>query len=149
MMIRSLPRLAALLLLLLSVSAQAEKLNTSLFSHQAAKGYDVVAYQSEQRAVKGSSQYRYIWQGASWLFASEAHLKAFMAEPQRYAPQFGGYCAYAVGAKNDLVDIDPEAFTVVAGKLYLNYSPEVQKLWLAHRDAYIQQGERNWPALSR
>ena len=122
-------------------------INTTLFGKLAVDGYDVVAYQTDHKAVKGKAEFRYSWQDANWQFASADHLAAFKADPQRYAPQYGGYCAYAVAAKNDKVDIDPEAFTVLGNKLYLNYSKEIQAQWDADRTHFIELGDRNWPAL--
>lgn len=136
-------------LLLIAPLAPAATLNTTTFGHLAVDGYDVVAYHTEHKAVKGLREFRQTWQGAIWQFASAAHQKQFAADPARYAPQYGGYCAYAVGAKNELVDIDPEAFTLVGDKLYLNYSKKVQTLWEADRTHYIEAGDRNWPALSK
>ncbi|NKF24033.1 YHS domain-containing (seleno)protein [Solimonas marina] len=125
-----------------------DAINTTLFGHLAADGYDVVAYQTDDRAIKGKSEFRYAWHGANWQFASAEHLATFKADPQRYAPQYGGYCAYAV-AKGDKVGIDPEAYSVVDGKLYLNYSKDIRGKWLERRDAYIEQADHNWPALSQ
>jgi len=142
--------IAAIGLLVATVagSAQAATINTTTFGHLADDGYDVVAYQTDHKAVKGSSSFRYDWNGATWQFASEEHRKAFIAMPEHYAPQYGGYCAFAV-AKNDLVDVDPEAFTVVDGKLYLNYSKKIQAQWEADRANFIQKADRNWPGLNK
>ncbi len=136
-------------LLLAAPLTQAATLNTTTFGNLAVDGYDVVAYHTEHKAVKGQREFRETWQGAVWQFASAAHQKQFAANPARYAPQYGGYCAYAVGAKNELVDVDPEAFTLVGDKLYLNYSKKVQALWEAERAHYIEAGDRNWPALNK
>jgi YHS domain-containing protein len=76
--------------------------------------------------VKGSAQFSYEWQGATWLFSSAENRDRFNAEPDRYAPQYGGFCAYAV-SKGRTASIDPEAWKIVDGKLYLNYSKGVQK----------------------
>lgn len=142
-------RSLAITLLMAAPLAQAAAINTSTFGNLAVDGYDVVAYHTEHKAVKGQREFRQNWQGAIWQFASAAHQKQFAADPARYAPQYGGYCAYAVGAKNELVDIDPEAFTLVGDKLYLNYSKKVRTLWEADRAHYIEAGDHNWPALSR
>ena len=137
-------------LLAASTSAHAGgPINTSLFGKLAVDGYDVVAYQTDHKAVKGKADFRYSWHDANWQFASAEHLAAFKADPQRYAPQYGGYCAYAVAAKNDKVDIDPQAFTVLGDKLYLNYSKDVQAKWNADRAALIEKADRNWPALNK
>src|SRR3546814_15591678 len=79
-----------------SIAAQAASpVNTTTFYHLAVDGYDVVAYQTDRKAIKGQSDFRTEWRGAKWQFASAEHLKQFRADPQRYAPQYGGYCAYA------------------------------------------------------
>ena len=122
--------------------------NTTLFGNKAVKGYDVVAYFTDGKAVPGAAAFSYEWEGARWLFASAAHRDLFEADPEKYAPQYGGYCAYAV-AKGDLVDIDPEAFTIVGGKLYLNYSLDVQKKWSLDIPGYVKKADAAWPGLSQ
>ena len=114
----------------------------------AIRGYDVVAYFQQSQAVKGSSQFSYQWQGATWLFASAENRDRFQADPERYAPQYGGYCAYAV-SKGRTASIDPEAWKIVDGKLYLNYSKGVQKKWEQDVPGNIVKADRNWPDLHR
>lgn len=109
-------------------------------------GYDPVAYFTEAEAVPGQSQYRLDWAGSTWQFASAEHRDRFAAEPQRYAPQYGGHCAYAAG-KGYIAGIDPEAWTVHNNRLYLNYSKGVRRQWLGERDALIESADQNWPAL--
>jgi YHS domain-containing protein len=138
---------ATLLLALWSLTALAlDPINTGLFGNTAIKGYDAVAYHTEHKPVKGSKDYRFEWMGAQWLFASQDHLDLFKADPQRYAPQYGGYCAYAV-SQNYTAGIDPDAFTVIGDKLYLNYDKDIQQKWEGSRDAYIRDADNNWPAL--
>lgn len=138
---------AALLSLFASV-ASAEKLNTSLFGNLAVKGYDVVAYFTDNKAVKGDKKLQIEWQGANWRFSSQANLEAFKANPEQYAPQYGGYCAYAV-SQGYTAGIDPEAFAVVDGKLYLNYSHSIAEKWQADRDNYILLADKNWPEVGQ
>ena len=88
-------------------------------------GYDVVAYFTDGRPLKGSPSFAHTWEQTTWHFASAAHRDAFAAEPENYALQFGGFCAYGV-SRGYAVDIDPHAWTIVAGRLYLNYSKSVQ-----------------------
>lgn len=109
-------------------------------------GHDAVAYHTQGRAVRGTARFEHVWNGARWRFASAANRDAFAAAPDRYAPQFGGYCAWAV-SRNYTADIDPDAFAVVDGKLYVNYSSLVQARWRLDRDANIVKGHRNWPGL--
>jgi hypothetical protein len=112
----------------------------------ALRGYDAVAYFAEGRAVRGLPQFETVWNGARWRFASTAHRDRFAASPAAYAPQFGGYCAWAVG-HNYTADGDPEAWKIVDGKLFLNYSKRVQRMWEQHIPEYIRQGNANWPSV--
>ena len=107
---------------------------------------DPVAYFTEGRHVPGDAEFEAEWNGATWSFASAAHRDAFLAEPARYAPQYGGYCAYAV-AHGNTVRIDPKAWSVVDGKLYLNYSRSIQEKWQAKRALFIVRADEIWPAL--
>jgi hypothetical protein len=114
----------------------------------ALSGYDAVAYFSEGRAVKGDRTFEHQWLGATWRFASAANRDTFAADPGRYAPQYGGYCAYAV-SQGYTADVDPEAFSVVNGRLYLNYSKSVKRKWDTDQAGYIGKGDANWPKLVR
>ncbi|MDP6344517.1 MAG: YHS domain-containing (seleno)protein [Alphaproteobacteria bacterium] len=109
-------------------------------------GFDPVAYFTMGKPVKGSGDFTAEWQGATWRFVSAANRDAFIAGPEKYAPQYGGYCAYAV-SQGYTASIEPEAWHLVNGKLYLNYSLEVWQTWLADRDAYIAAADRNWPGV--
>lgn len=114
----------------------------------ALKGYDAVAYFVEGKPVPGSAEFEHDWNGATWRFVSAANRDRFAEQPEAYAPQFGGYCAWAV-SRNYTADVDPEAFDVVNGKLYVNYSKLVQLRWKAGRAENIRRAERNWPKLSQ
>jgi len=139
--------LAAMFLAMLCLSATAsaeDAVNQS--DGLAIHGYDPVAYFTEGRALEGAAEFETQWQDATWRFASQANLDLFVADPEAYAPQYGGYCAYAM-AKGYLADIDPEAWTVYQDKLYLNYSKSVREQWNADRDRFIQQADANWPGI--
>jgi YHS domain-containing protein len=110
------------------------------------KGYDPVAYFTTGKPVKGSKDFEYQWMGATFRFSSKENLELFKKTPGKYAPQYGGYCAYAV-SQNYTAPVDPEAWDIVSGKLYLNYSKSVQKKWREKRDEYIAAADKNWPAL--
>lgn len=112
----------------------------------AIKGYDPVAYFTEKNPVKGDSEFDYEWSGAKWRFASEKHLELFKTDPEKYAPRYGGYCAYGV-ANNYLVKIEPEAWTVYEGRLYLNYSLKVREQWKEDIPGNIRKADTNWPNL--
>ena len=113
---------------------------------RAIAGYDPVAYFTAGKPVEGKSEFSAKWNGATWRFASAANRDLFMASPEKYAPKYGGYCAYAV-SQNYTAKIDPTAWSIVGNKLYLNYSHDVQKTWLANRDAYIAAADKNWPGV--
>lgn len=107
-------------------------------------GYDPVAYFTEKKPVKGVPEFRADYHGSTFQFVSVDHRDAFAADPAKYAPQYGGYCAYGV-AKGYKAKIDPEAFSVVHGTLYLNYSDAIRMRWLSDVPGYIQQADANWP----
>ena len=111
-----------------------------------AKGYDPVAYFTQGRPVKGSATHQVEWSGATWRFSSAASLEAFRANPARYAPQFGGYCAWAV-SQHYLAPGDPNFWKIVDGKLYLNANARAKQLWEADQAAAIARGQANWPAV--
>ena len=113
---------------------------------RAIAGYDPVAYFTAGKAVEGDGDFTATWKGANWRFASAANRDLFIADPEKYAPKYGGYCAYAV-AQNSTAKIDPTAWAIVDGKLYLNYSHDVQKTWTADRKAYIAAADKNWPGV--
>lgn len=121
-----------------------DAINTGWFNNTAIKGYDTVAYFTEKKPVKGSKKFQHTWQEATWHFSGEEHLALFKNNPEKYAPQYGGYCAYAV-AQGDLAGIDPSQFTVMNKKLYLNYNRDIQQKWLKKPVAYINQADQNWP----
>lgn len=115
-------------------------------SRIAIRGADPVAYFTESKAVPGSSDHRLIWNGAVWYFSSEANKNAFKADPLAYAPQYGGYCAKALSEGN-LASIDPRAWKIVDGKLYLNYSADVQAQWVQDIPGNIQKADDFWPSV--
>ena len=109
-------------------------------------GYDPVAYFTNGKPVPGTAQFEYTWSDVKWRFSSAANRDAFAKAPSMYAPQFGGYCAWAV-SRNYTADVDPAAFAVVNGKLYLNYSTLIQARWRLDRDGNIAKADANWPGL--
>lgn len=119
---------------------------TAFLSNLAVNGYDPVAYFAEGRPVAGSSAHETKYQGATWRFASAAHKAAFDADPAKYAPQYGGYCAWAV-SQGYTAKSDPEAWRIVGGKLYLNYDAGVLKTWELNVVGNIEAADANWPKL--
>lgn len=123
-----------------------EPINTGFFSDAAVDGYDVVAYFQDGQPVKGSKKFTAQWHDAEWRFASAQHRDAFVDDPEAFAPQYGGYCAWAV-AQGSTADIDPEAWKIIDGKLYLNYSKKIQTQWLEDVPGNIDKADANWPKL--
>jgi YHS domain-containing protein len=114
----------------------------------ALKGYDPVAYFAEGGPAAGNTAIRYQWRGATWLFSTEEHRKAFIAHPARYAPQFGGYCAFAV-SRGTTADGDPLQWAVVDDKLYVNTNAFAMQLWDKDRPGNIRAGNSNWPLIPK
>ena len=106
-------------------------------------GYDVVAYFTDGAPALGLSEYSFKWRGAEWRFASERHLTLFSENPEAYAPQYGGYCAWGV-LENQAVEIDPAAWTIVDGMLYLNYNLRIHARWEEDIEGNIEEGDTIW-----
>ena len=140
-------RLALALLGLSAFSQAAGSVYTGVFSNVAIRGYDPVAYFELGEAREGSSEHRLEWNGAEWHFISAEHRDRFAADPDAYAPQYGGYCAYAM-ADGKTVRINPEAFDIVDGRLYLNFSQRIQTRWQDDRAGFIDQADKNWAGLA-
>ena len=117
-------------------------------SSVAIKGYDPVGYFRQGKPVKGDPSVTEEWMGAKWQFSSAESRDLFKTNPAQFAPQFGGYCAWAV-SHGYTADTDPEAWKIVDGKLYLNYSKDIQKKWSQDIPKYIEDGNRNWPGLHK
>jgi len=112
----------------------------------AVRGYDTVAYFTLSKPVKGSQNFKSDWNGATWFFSSQEHKELFDADPVKFAPQYGGYCAYGI-ANDYVVKIDPAQWKIVDDKLYLNYDSNIQKRWLKNIDGYIVAADRKLEAL--
>ncbi len=140
----------------LKIAAAAGTLLFSSFSFAAATnigendlaidGYDPVAYFTKSKAVEGSAKYTATHEGAIYRFSSKKNRDMFNANTEKYAPQFGGYCAMGV-ALNKKLDIDPTAFHIDDGKLYLNLNKDVQKKWLTDVDGYVVSATRIWTGI--
>ena len=133
-------------LLVVSGAAFAGKVN--LENGIAIKGYDPVAYFTDQKPIKGVPEYAADYDGATYEFVSAAHRVLFVETPEKYVPQFGGFCAYGTAQGHKPV-IDPAAFTIVDGKLYLNYNSKVMTTWRQDIPGYIIKAERAWPKVSQ
>ena len=135
-----------LLFLLGSASVQAaDHIYTPYFNNKAVSGYDVIAYFEQAKPVEGSSKYQFKYQGADWYFSSQANLDKFKAAPVRYAPQYGGYCAWAMS--NDKEEPGNAPFwTVYNDKLYMNYDQHILDIWGDNKDAFIRKADAYWAA---
>jgi YHS domain-containing protein len=109
-------------------------------------GYDPVAYFTEGKPVAGDEHFSADFGGGKYLFSTDANGDAFVANPAKFAPQYGGYCAFGV-AMGHKFDVDPGSFKIVDGKLYLNLNPQVLKKWSADITGFIQKSEANWPKI--
>lgn len=110
----------------------------------AIKGYDPVAYFTQDQAIKGSKEFSYEHKGAKWLFASAENLELFKNNPAEYTPQYNGYCAFAMGFYGKKVKIDPNIYTIKDGKLYLNYNKKIGNKFNDNIDQFIADGDVNW-----
>lgn len=120
-----------------------DKINVSFFSNEAIHGYDPVAYFKANEAVKGVADYSLEWGGAEWNFSSDANKELFAQTPNKFVPQFGGFCGYAVG-KGFTADVDPEIFEIINGKLYLFIGEDEKAQWLEHKEENIRKCEELW-----
>jgi YHS domain-containing protein len=132
------------LLMFISFSSYAQKSAVFIHSDAAIGGYDPVAYFTEGKPVKGDKNFSYSWQDADWYFSSAQNLESFKASPEKYAPQYGGYCAFGM-ANGYKAKTEPDAWSIVDDKLYLNYNTEVRNMWKQKQKEHIGTADKNWP----
>jgi YHS domain-containing protein len=131
-------------ILALPLHAIAEELvNTGYFGDVAIKGYDPVAYFVDGKAVEGSPRFSHRWLGATWHFASAEHRDRFIAEPSKYAPQYGGYCADGVSLGTVTTNVDPRAWRIIDGKLYISYDPGAAE-GMEKNPAKVPDSQKHW-----
>lgn len=145
------PLLAITLLLatvMLAVPSRAaeDPVYTAFLSDLAVGGYDPVAYFTEGRPIEGSSRHAVDYLGAEWRFASAANKAAFQADPHKFAPAYGGYCAWAV-SQGYTAKGDPQIWKIVDGRLFLNYDDSVQARWERDIPGHVRSADANWPAV--
>jgi len=139
-------------LVLITISALSIASKPEIYSHKrkgAVKGVDVVAYFSLKpgdKAVKGSKEFTHNFKGATFRFATQENLDAFKAAPEKYVPQYGGYCAFAI-SKNFTTSIRPDSWRIIDGKLYLNHNKSSQSTWDKNMSERIASADANWPAV--
>lgn len=110
----------------------------------AIKGYDTVAYFTQNEPVKGDKAFSAEYKGATWIFSSAENLELFKGDPAKYAPQYNGYCAYAMGSYGKKVKVDPQIYTIKDDKLYLNFNKKIGERFNADIDNFISTGDQNW-----
>ncbi|MCA1409102.1 hypothetical protein I6F26_26590 [Ensifer sp. IC3342] len=125
-----------------------DEVNTGYFGGVAIMGYDPVAYFTEGRAVRGSEEFSYEWLGTPWHFANAKHREIFISDPLKYAPQYGGYCAGEVTNGSATANIDPEAFKIIDGKLYLTYDKGSADWFAANAAETVPKADGNWPKVA-
>lgn len=114
------------------------------------QGYDPVAYFLQGKPVRGSKEHALFYQGITYYFATTANKEAFKKEPARYEPQYGGWCAYAMGSKGEKVTVDPRTFKIVNGKLYLFYNKFFNNTlteWNKDEAHLKQQADKSWTGI--
>jgi len=135
--------IVTLALSLFSVSAFADMRSGTENSAPVMGGYDPVSYFETDKPMRGNGHYSAVYNGGTYLFANKTHKKMFAANPKKYAPQFGGYCAYGV-AKGKKFYSDPTTWAVINRKLYLNLDKNIQKKWNNGMKNHIAQARTNW-----
>lgn len=128
--------------------AMADSSDDTIFQSNgyAIDGYDTVAYFTQEDAVVGNPDFKTDYKGAIWLFASAANRDAFITNPEKYAPQYEGYCAYAA-ANNSIAKTEPDQWSIVDGKLYLNYNYLIKLRWDVSQDDFITDADKYWPGV--
>lgn len=124
-------------------SAQTTAIYKKSFSEDAVSGYDTVAYFTIGEPTPGSDEFSYEYKGATWKFVSQEHMDMFIAEPEKYAPQYGGYCAYAM-ARGNRASAEPDLWTIHNDKLYLNLNKRVIERWRDKKEEYIEKADQEW-----
>lgn len=124
--------------------AEKDPIYTGAWSNLAVEGYDPVAYFEEGKPIKGEKAYRLSYKGAEFRFSSAKNKALFNADPAKYAPQYGGYCAWAM-ANGDFAKGDAAHWAIVDGKLYLNYNKSIQNKWNKDRSGFIRDADKHWP----
>jgi YHS domain-containing protein len=114
----------------------------------AIKGYDTVAYFKDGKAIKGNASFTFPWHGMTWQFVSKENRDLFAGSPEKYAPQYDGYCAWAM-TESRLAITDPEVWKIVNGKLYLNCSQEAYNKWSRDIPGHIKKADEIWKKLRR
>ncbi len=132
--------------LLTSFQLRAQKSEVFVVEGKAVRGYDPVAFFNKEEAVKGVDSLTWTWKEAVWYFSSSENKSLFMAQPEKYAPQYGGYCAYGM-SEGHKAPTEIDTWTLFEGKLYFNYNKKVKSLWVKDKEGHIKKADANWPGI--
>ncbi|WP_231465420.1 MULTISPECIES: YHS domain-containing (seleno)protein [unclassified Pedobacter] len=132
--------------LLTFFNANAQKSEIFAPAGKAIKGYDPVAFFTQSKAIKGADSLSYQWKEAIWLFSSMENQNAIKANPEKYAPQYGGYCAYGC-SEDHKAPTQTDTWTIVNDKLYFNYNGKVKEMWMKDQKQRIESADEKWPAI--
>ncbi|HEX3934214.1 MAG TPA: YHS domain-containing (seleno)protein [Puia sp.] len=134
--------------IILAVIGHVHAQKTEVYSPggKAIKGYDPVAFFTDSKPVMGADSLSYSWNGATWLFSNRGNLQRFKADPEKYAPQYGGYCAYGT-SQGHKAPSEIDTWTILNDKLYFNYNQKVKEIWVKDEAANIQKADKQWPEL--
>lgn len=138
--------ISATLLFITTFNANAQKNEVYTVDGKAIKGYDPVAFFKESKPVKGADSLSCTYKDVQWLFSSKENLDAFKADPEKYAPQYGGFCAYGT-AQGHKAPTQTDTWTIVDGKLYFNYNMKVKQAWTKDQSALIEKADKQWPSV--
>ena len=141
-------KIISLAIIVVAMFSQVQAQKTEIYAPggKAIRGYDPVAFFTDSKPVMGADSLSFSWKGATWQFANRQNLQRFKANPEKYAPQYGGYCAYGM-SEGHKAPTDPNAWTIVNDKLYLNYSPKVKEMWIKNPSERIEMANKNWTTL--
>jgi YHS domain-containing protein len=139
-------RLFVFIMLFSAATVHAQKAEIFQKDGVAIKGFDVVAFFTESKPVMGEEKISYEWKGARWLFSSSANMESFKNDPEKYAPQYGGYCAYGM-ADGHKAPTETDTWTIIDNKLYFNYNRKVKEMWWKDSKGFIEKANANWPVL--
>jgi YHS domain-containing protein len=135
-----------MMILLLSLRVHAQKAEIFQKDGLAIRGFDPVSFFQQGGPLKGDEKFAYEWREARWLFSSGANLDLFKTDPEKYAPQYGGYCAYGM-AEGHKAPTETDTWTIIDGRLYFNYNRKVKEIWVKDTKGFIEKADINWPRL--
>lgn len=138
--------ITAAVMLLATFSAKAQQSEIFATNGKAIKGYDAVAFFKQAKPVKGFDSLSYTYKGVQWIFSSRENMEAFTKNPEHYAPQYGGYCAYGA-SQGHKAPTETDTWTIVNDMLYFNYNAKVKDMWVKDQPAFIEEANKQWPMI--